>query len=163
MWSSPNGETTNDLGLRTWPAGVIHADWHAGNLLFRHQKVVAVIDYDSARYGQRAIDIANGLLQFSMRTAKKIENWPDEIDLDRVRCFLEGYTFHQSLTAQENIGLPHLMIEALVAESVLPVAATGSFGRHHGVRFLKMVRRKITWMEQHAQELADTIASAPTP
>lgn len=151
---------TNDLGLRTWPAGVIHADWHAGNMLFRHQRVIAVIDYDSARYGQRTIDVANGLLQFSMRTAKKIEDWPDELDLDRVGRFLEGYAAHQSLTEQECAALPHLMIEALVAESVLPVAATGSFGRYHGVRFLKMVRRKIAWMEEHAQALTDTIASA---
>lgn len=154
---------TNDLGLRTWPCSVIHADWHPGNMLFRHQKVVAVVDYDAARSGQPVIDTANGLLQFSMLSAKHIENWPDEIDLPRARLFVEGYVSLQPLTPEERMALPHLMIEALVAESVLPVAATGSFGRYQGVRFLNMVRRKVAWMEQHADELADCIAAAATP
>ena len=84
-------------GLRGWPEMVIRADWHPGNLLFRHHQVVAVIDYDSARFGQGVIDIANATLQFAMLTSKKIEEWPDELDERRARLFLEAHLCKTSL------------------------------------------------------------------
>src|SRR5688572_10225716 len=36
-------------GIENWPKQIVHADWHPGNMLFRENHVVAVIDYDSAR------------------------------------------------------------------------------------------------------------------
>src|SRR5205823_2421103 len=53
-------------GLEQWPKQIVHADWHPGNMLFRDNHVVAVIDYDSSRVLARIIDIANGALQFSI-------------------------------------------------------------------------------------------------
>jgi homoserine kinase type II len=144
-------------GLRSWPVGVIHCDWHPGNMLFRNDKVVAVIDYDSVRRSQRIVDVANGALQFSIRSAKQVEDWPDEIDEQRASQFLQGCTSEGSISAEELTCLPHLMVEALIAESVLPIAATGSFGRYQGFRFMKMVRRKVAWMQENADRLATTL------
>jgi len=45
------------------------------------------------------------------------------------------------------------MIEALIAEAVLPIAATGSFGPFAGFGFVRMVRRKVEWMQAHLAEL----------
>ena len=58
------------LGISTWPSQIVHADWHPGNLLFRDDRVVAVIDYDSSRVLPRIVDAANGALQFSKGLAK---------------------------------------------------------------------------------------------
>ena len=71
------------LGMRDLPGTVIHSDWHPGNMLFRHRKVVAIIDYDSVRRSQRILDVANGTLQFSITAAKRIEDWPAEVDEHR--------------------------------------------------------------------------------
>ena len=49
--------------------------------------------------------------------------------------------------------LPTRMIEALIAEAVMPIAATGSFGRLEGFRFLKMILRKVRWLEQNGSRL----------
>src|SRR5579864_1300370 len=49
-----------ELGLGKWPQQIVHADWHPGNMLFRDNRVVAVIDYDSSRLLPRAIDIEIG-------------------------------------------------------------------------------------------------------
>ena len=152
-----NSEQVEALGMRSWPTTVIHSDWHPGNMLFRHRKVVAVIDYDSVRRSQRIVDVANGTLQFSIRTAKSIEAWPAELDEGRARLFLEGYTSLGPLSQAELACLPYLMNEALIAESVLPIAATGSFGRHQGFRFMKMVRRKVAWMTENAERLASLL------
>src|ERR1700743_2197646 len=55
---------TDAQGLEGWPKQIVHADWHPGNMLFRDNHVVAVIDYDAARVQPRGIDVANGALQF---------------------------------------------------------------------------------------------------
>ena len=148
------------LGMRDWPATVIHSDWHPGNMLFRHRRVVAVIDYDSVRRSQRILDVANGTLQFSIITAKRIEEWPAEMDQHRAHLFLKGYTSLDALSKDEWACLPHLMCEALIAESVLPIAATGSFGRHQGFRFMRMVRRKVAWMTQNADRIASLLSDS---
>jgi len=153
-------EIVEATGLRTWPQIVIHSDWHPGNMLFRHHKVVAVIDYDSARMCQKVIDLANGILQFSMLSSKQVEDWPDELDERRARLFLDGYLSVESINKQEQDCIPHLMIEALIAESVLPIAATGSFGRYHGFRFMKMVCRKSAWLAANAERLAENMVAA---
>jgi hypothetical protein len=49
--------------------------------------------------------------------------------------------------------MPSLMIEALIAEAVMPIAATGSFGRMEGFRFLQMINRKVRWMQQNGERL----------
>lgn len=147
-----------DMGLREWPVSVVHGDWHPGNMLFRKHEVVAVIDYDSARRSQRALDLANGTLQFSILSSRRVEDWPDTLDEDRARLFLEGYASRSPIGDQEQACLPHLMVEALIAESVLPIAATGSFGHLQGFGFMKMVHRKVAWLWENAERLATALA-----
>ena len=45
------------------------------------------------------------------------------------------------------------MAEALIAECVSPIAATGSVGRWTGFRVLKMVRLKLDWLEMHKERI----------
>ncbi len=146
-------EAVDQLGLASWPEQVIHSDWHPGNMLFRDEQVVAVIDYDSARISRRIIDVANGALQFSMISGGHPDAWPDELDELRFDAFLTGYEQRHSLTEAELAALPNLMIEALIAETVMPIAATGSFGRWQGLGFIQMVGRKVAWLQNHAGRL----------
>ena len=142
------------IGVAGFPEQVIHSDWHPGNMLFRNDVVAAVIDYDSARLSRRILDVANGVLQFSILTGDRPEVWPDHLDEPRVGLFLTGYQAAEPLAAEERRCIPHLMIEALIAECVVPIAMTGSFGRWQGYRFMQMVRRKVIWLRQNAARLA---------
>lgn len=148
----------NDLGIRTWPERIIHSDWHPGNLLFRNQKVVAVIDYDSTRFSQRVIDVANGAFQFSMIAGGDPVTWPAHLDEDRFQAFLSGYESHLELSEQERSCIPRLMTEALIAECVPPITQTGSVGRWAGYRVLQMVKRKIAWLETQGERLMEANA-----
>jgi len=145
------------LNLRSWPTGVIHSDWHPGNMLFRNEQVIAVVDYDAVRLSQRILDVANGTLQFSIYTGPRIEDWPDQVDDQRAEAFLEGYLDHNALHPQERACLVYLMTEALIAESILPIAATGRFGQYQGYRFLKMVRRKVSWLLANAEQFTGSL------
>jgi homoserine kinase type II len=149
-------QRVESAGMLDWPKQIVHSDWHPGNMLFRGQRVVAVIDYDTARVHQRIIDIANGALQFSIIGGGEDPlAWPDGIDLSRFKRFLMGYDSVPDavLTQAELRVIPWLMIQALIAESVIPIAKTGTFGRMPGPVFLEMVRRKCVWLMEHCNKL----------
>ena len=49
-------------------------------MLYEDGEIVAVIDFDSLRVAQRITDIANGVLQFSMRMGTDdVNNWPNSV------------------------------------------------------------------------------------
>jgi len=152
-------EKVNKTGLNDWPSQIVHCDWHPGNMLFRNRKVVAVIDYDAARLQQRVIDLANGVLQFSiLGGTDDPATWPDYVDETRFKRFIRGYDEVDVVSTAELDVIPWLMIEAMVAESVLPIAATGSFGRIEGYGFLQMIERKIRWVHEHGTHLIHSVA-----
>lgn len=148
-------QAANDLGLGDWPRQIVHGDWHPGNMLFRDKHVVAVIDYDAARIQQRVIDLANGALQFSIiGGGDDPATWPDYLDETRFKRFMRGYDSVNVVSVAEIQAVPYLMCEAMIAEAVLPIAATGSFGRIEGFPFLQMIRRKVKWVLANRNRLA---------
>lgn len=151
-------QEADKLGLADWPAQIVHSDWHPGNMLFRGNRVVAVIDYDAARYLPRVIDTANGALQFSMTGGSDdVSGWPDYLDVSRFKRFVLGYDRVNQLTRAELAAIPYLMIEALITESAIPIAATGSFARMQGLGFLEMIQRKIKWLQDNTHTLANVL------
>jgi Ser/Thr protein kinase RdoA (MazF antagonist) len=150
----------SDAGFDSWPRQIVHADWHPGNLLFVHDDVGAVLDFDAARLAPRALDLANGALQFALtRESGTPRSWPDHLDEDRFADFCRGYEqrLPEPVSAAEIAALPALMIEALIAESIGPVAASGSFGGIPGEEMLGMVARKAAWLDAHAHTLTRTL------
>ncbi len=151
-------KTADTAGLSGWEVQIVHADWHPGNMLFSERHVVAVIDYDSARLQQRAIDMANGALQFSiLGGGDDPSKWPDQPDENRLKRFLLGYDSVNVISQAEIQAIPYLMCEAMIAEAVLPIAATGSFGRMEGYPFLQMIDRKVKWLLTHLKKLSDML------
>lgn len=145
-------DRADDLDVTGLAVQVGHSDWHPGNMLFDQQKVVAVIDYDAARLLPRVIDVANGALQFSIQgRGGDTVRWPEQVDEDRYEAFFAGYRSvpGEVLSEAEKQVVPWLMIQALIAESLIPVAATGMFSKMSGADFLRMVLRKVRWLRDH--------------
>lgn len=147
----------DDLGFRTWSRTILHGDWHPGNLLYGGAGIAAVLDFDSVRLEPRVADVANALLQFSMNMDKPEDpaGWPEGFDPVLIGSILQGYdeSVVVRLSPAERQSLAWLMIEAMVIETVVPIAATGSFARIAGSTFLSMVERKLRWIERHAEAL----------
>lgn len=150
-----------EMGFEAWPRGVVHGDWHPGNLLLRDGQIVGVLDFDSARIEPRAVDIANACLQFSMAVGEndQPETWPESLDVKLMRAVVRGYdqATDQPLTEPERAAIPWLIVEDLIVESVVPIAATGSFARLPGSSFLQMVERKVKWLRPRAASLSDVL------
>jgi Ser/Thr protein kinase RdoA (MazF antagonist) len=144
----------NELGFDSWPQQIVHGDWHPGNMLFSRQHLIAVLDFDSIKLAPRVTDLANGMLQFSIvGGSPNPADWPDHLDLQRLFQFLSGYREVLKIKRNQVDCLPDLMIETLIAEAILPVAATGSFGTLSGLDFLTMIRRKADWINSSRSSL----------
>ena len=147
-------ETIDDAGWSEWPVQTVHSDWHPGNMLFAKHRVVAVIDYDSLHLLPPITDLANGVLQFSILGGQMDPRlWPPGLDEERFVQFLRGYDEESDIPPDQLQALPALMIQALIAEAVAPIAATGSFGQLEGFRFLQMICRKVQWLEENGERL----------
>jgi Ser/Thr protein kinase RdoA (MazF antagonist) len=144
------GHHADAAGLAAWHKGVIHGDWHPGNMAFNGAAVAGVFDYDTLRTAQRAIDLAMGALQFSLQRSESSDpvDWPDAPDEARLRRFIAGYdSFPASIVSRSELeALPWLMVEALIAEPVLQIGARGTFGRLDAGPALGMVERKARWL-----------------
>lgn len=147
-------ERVSALNEREWERIIIHGDWHPGNMLFRGHRVCAVLDLDSARRQPPVIDLANGMLQFSiLRGRSAPAEWPDFFDETRMRRFFLGYMNVTAVPHEQRRTLVDLMIESLIAECVVPIAVTGSFGWLPGFGVLQMVQRKVRWLTSATERL----------
>jgi len=148
----------NRLGFESWDQQVVHGDWHPGNMLFSQGRIVAVLDFDSVKIAPPITDLANAMLQFSIVGGRpNPSDWPDYFDQDKLVQVLVGYCRQIPLDAEKLNCLVDLMIETMIAEAVLPIAATGFFGHLHGRDFLKMILRKARWLDSHRTELTEAI------
>jgi Ser/Thr protein kinase RdoA (MazF antagonist) len=147
-------ERVRAAGFTEWNKTIIHGDWHPGNMLFNEDRVCAVLDFDAARHQPAIIDIAYGMLQFSiLRGVSGPDEWPDFGDETRTKRFIAGYTALHEMPAEQRQVVPELMIEALIGETVLPIAVTGSFGRLPGFGVLQMINRKVHWLLSNGERL----------
>ncbi len=140
----------NTIGMPHWQSQIVHSDWHPGNVIYRKQHVVAVIDYDSARIRPRVMDVANGCLQFSMVTGgRDLSTWEPRTDVIRAKRFLRGYDEVNELTQDELRVVPHLMQEVLLAQAIPPIVRTGTFAGLDGFGFLQVMAEKMEWLRDH--------------
>lgn len=147
---SSAAKRVNAAGMPAWQTQIVHSDWHPGNVIYRDQHVVAVIDYDSARIRPRVMDVANGCLQFAMITGgRDLSSWESRTDAARARRFLRGYDERNQLTKAELQVIPDLMQEVLFAQAIPPILRSGTFAGLDGFGFLEVMMKKMEWLNDH--------------
>ena len=158
-------DEANAAGVNEWEEQIVHSDWHPGNLLFQNQGVLGVLDHDSARIRPRIMDIANGVLQFSMVTGgREISTWEMHADKSRMWQFLRGYDSVNVVTKAELLGMPALMQEALIAQAVRPILTTGTFAGIDGYEFMRVVLGKARWIDSNVDfNDLPTLSAEDTP
>ena len=132
---------------------LVHGDWHPGNLVFRGDEPVAVCDFDNARSGSRAREVAQGLVQFSLtrgEPGEPPERWSASADLERLTAHWRGYAQAASEHGIDPGAVMGLMPGVLMDE-VLGSATPDP-------RVVWMVLRKAQWLEDRADEIAARLA-----
>ena len=156
-----SAKRVQDLEWDSLEPQIVHGDWHPGNMLYDDSEITAVIDFDSLRVQPRITDIANGALQFSMRmgTAEDVDAWGEGFRGHTIQSFVQAYDQFSRvpLFASERAMIPDLMVEALIVECVIPIWKTGTFGQVSGSTFLRLVEKKLKWLEPRMQRVIDVI------
>jgi len=148
-------QAVDRAGYGSWPVQVVHGDWHPGNMVFRSRRVAAVVDFDSACVAPTQADAAAGALQFSITRGRgRPGQWPAELDLGRLGAFYRGCREERGRPPDHPEVIPDLMVEVLIAETIAPIAATGTFGGLDAGEFLSMALRKADWLRSNAGEVA---------
>ncbi|MDG2053922.1 MAG: phosphotransferase [Phycisphaerales bacterium] len=155
---------TEKLGFSDWESTYLHGDWHPGNLLFSGNVISSVLDFDCARREPRIVEFANAILQFSMcmGSTQSLQSWPKGLNVSFIEAIATGYqaASGKALSPAECHAIPWLMIEAIIAESVYPIAAAGTFGRLRGSDFLSVVTEKVRWIRRRATSLVELLETS---
>jgi homoserine kinase type II len=93
------------------PELVIHGDYHGGNLIFRGDQIVGVVDYDLAHWCSRMMEVAEALIAFCTDPELQLKHivYSGALDLERVSSFLTAYQEEASLSEAEIRALPDLV------------------------------------------------------
>lgn len=141
-----------------WPEleGVTHSDYHPGNVLLKGDKVVAIIDFDSARVAPIVSDLANAALQFGLPPAvgSHPSRWETRFNDHCLRALVRGYRSVRKPPKGTSASIAPLMIQAAIAEVVAPVARYGAFGHFEGHAMLEFLDRKTQRIEEAAAGIA---------
>lgn len=90
-----------DIGKRyTFETGIIHGDWHSGNLLFKGEELRGIIDMEFAGDGCYLEDISYAVSNLCIRTTTKAA----KMDF-RLRTLLNSYEKHRALSYAERVAL----------------------------------------------------------
>ncbi len=119
-----------DAGKRsTFETGLIHGDWHSGNLMFRGHNLVAIVDLEFAGDGCYLEDIAYACSNLCVRTTDS----PEKLTW-RFNVLLDNYQYSRTLSYAERfalyyaVGIKHIMTVSyqFIQRKGAPVAGFGA-------------------------------------
>ncbi len=152
-----------EKGLAGQHPAVCHGDYHPGNTMWSGVRLVAVIDFDSARHESVAAEVANAMLQFSLkhRVGENPDAWQIGLDTDRLRSFCAGYCSEPAVVPRGELAplLPWLMMSAVIAEAAAPIARDGDFAGIPAVPFLRATSRLVDWISDRTRAISTVFAT----
>jgi Ser/Thr protein kinase RdoA (MazF antagonist) len=128
--------------------GLIHGDWHGGNLIFKHGKLAGIVDLEFAGVGCYLEDIAYGVSNLCLRTT----NNEDKIAL-RVEIFLRNYEKHRSLSWDERValygaaGIKHVTTVAYQIEHLDELAG------YTAAEWIERLSVQCNWLREQARKI----------
>ncbi len=84
----------------TFETGLIHGDWHGGNLMFHDDELAAIIDLEFAGDGCYLEDLSYGISNLCIRTSTE----PERLAV-RTNIVLDNYSRYRSLSFAEEAAL----------------------------------------------------------
>ncbi len=147
-------------GLPLQRGAICHGDFHPGNTLWASDQLVAVIDFDSVRLEAIAAEVANAMLQFSVRHRQGEDplKWPVGLVSENLRGFAAGYALEShNPTRVMAPFIPWLMLSAIVAEAFSPIARDGDFAGIPAEPFLQATVHMMDWIAERTRAISSTL------
>ena len=146
----------NETGHRL-PQQMMHGDCGTGNLLFRDEQIVAILDFDFLAIHERVFDLAYTLYWMFRRIESELS--PDKLSWSYVNEMLKSYNNEsiRPLTDEEIQALPleiaRVPLYWIAEAHILPDPAQTIVQLADNVRFAR-------WIVEHSNELAHLFLKA---
>ncbi|MDX9972776.1 MAG: phosphotransferase [FCB group bacterium] len=128
--------------------GLIHGDWHGGNLIFRGERLAAIVDLEFAGDGCYLEDLSYAVSNLCIRTTNKIERLAK-----RTEIVLDHYQRHRTLSYVEEaalfyaIGMKHIATVSYQMETQGGVVA--GYNAHS---WLERLALQCDWLGERAKK-----------
>jgi Ser/Thr protein kinase RdoA (MazF antagonist) len=127
--------------------GLIHGDYHGGNLLFRGHQLVAIIDLEFAGDGCYLEDLAYAISNLCVRTS----NGRDRL-ATRTNLLLDYYQVHRSLSMEEQIALYYAVgIKHVTTVSFQVTQLGGELAGYSAMEWMQRLAEQCTWLGERAR------------
>lgn len=122
--------------------GLIHGDWHSGNLIFQGEKLVGIVDLEFAGDGCYLEDIAYAVSNLCVRTATDAPRLEQRADL-----VLDYYQRWRSLAPAEMRALYYAVgVKHVATVSYQSVQADGTVAGHASSEWMKRLELQCHWL-----------------
>jgi Ser/Thr protein kinase RdoA (MazF antagonist) len=128
--------------------GLIHGDWHGGNLLFKGDQLAAVVDLEFAGDGCYLEDIAYGMSNLCVRTSV------DEQKLDlRINIMLDAYQKYRTLSWAEGVAVYYAVgVKHVATVSYQSLAAGGVIAGYTAAQWVERLAYQCKWLAERSRK-----------
>jgi Ser/Thr protein kinase RdoA (MazF antagonist) len=128
--------------------GLIHGDWHGGNLLFEGNRLMAILDLEFAGDGCYLEDIAYAISNLCVR------NTVDTNMLTaRVHVLLDNYQLSRSLSFAEEVALYYAVGVKHVTTVSYQSKQQGKVAGLTAAQWMEILAAQCTWLAQQAHKV----------
>lgn len=127
--------------------GLIHGDWHGGNLLFHGKRLMAIVDLEFAGDGCYLEDISYAMSNLCLRAT------PDTDRLhDRANALLDHYQMSRSLSFAEMVALYYAVgVKHIATVSYQIVQQKGLVAGCTATQWMEILAAQCVWLAERAR------------
>lgn len=128
--------------------GLIHGDWHGGNLLFQGPKLRAIIDLEFAGDGCYLEDLAYGISNLCVRTTTQ----PEKLET-RTNIVLDNYQRYRSLSFHEEAALYYAVGVKHIATVSYQIQQKGEVAGYRAPEWMRRLTTQCEWLAKQARRV----------
>jgi len=129
--------------------GLIHGDWHSGNLIFHGDRLSAVVDLEFAGDGCYLEDLSYAISNLCVRTTMR----PERL-VKRVDELLDHYQRYRTLSYYEEAALYYAVGVKHIATVAFQIQQQGSVvAGHSAPEWMERLATQVGWLAERAQKV----------
>lgn len=126
--------------------GLIHGDWHGGNLIFKEGRLRAIVDLEFAGDGCFLEDLAYGISNLCVRTTMKPERLSKRTDI-----MLTHYQKHRNLSPYEQVALYYAVgVKHVATVSYQALQSKGVVAGYSAQSWMERLAVQCQWLSERA-------------
>jgi Ser/Thr protein kinase RdoA (MazF antagonist) len=142
------GEALSLDNRSQFETGLIHGDWHGGNLIFRGERLAAIVDLEFAGDGCYLEDLSYAVSNLCIRTTNKMERLAK-----RTEIVLDHYQRHRTLSYIEEAALYYAIGMKHIATVSYQIETQGGIvAGHNASTWLERLATQCDWLGERAKK-----------